>query len=458
MPEPRGAAAVEPGGGSAAQDAEAAARDELSGSSATDARDAEVFGPTGPAGAANDGSPTQQGERDLFDEIEQAAEHSTIGAFLFLRLDLHHVEHTRLRDSQLLAPGLLDVYFDAGITDDVRSYARGRLDYDLVLRLAVVRLDQLWVKFDLAELVYFTVGQQPIRWGVGRFFNPTDFLHPQIRDPLAVFDERTGVPLLRAHVPVESLDLNIYGIVNLYDAIEPDQLGAALRGEMLVGAAEISLTGALRRGTSQIGIDASLGLGPFELRAEGAASHNAIALPCGANPLETRAPPREDWIVQGTANVELHVPYGYGDHWVVGVEYFYNQAGCPDADAYLAFLLQELYQPLRLGEHYAAAYSQLAAPGDWNESVFVLSLLSNLSDQSAMARLDYSYSVSSRLIFNAFVTYGFGERGEFHLRLEAPPEVASAAERAAEPDGPITGPLRVEAPLFSAGVGVRTTF
>ena len=52
------------------------------------------------------------------------------------------------------------------------------------LPTTAVALDQLWVNFDLARTVFVTAGRQHVKWGVGRFWNPTDFLHRAPRDPL----------------------------------------------------------------------------------------------------------------------------------------------------------------------------------------------------------------------------------------------------------------------------------
>ena len=71
------------------------------------------------------------------------------------------------------------------------------------------RLEQLWLKTNYKHTVFLTLGLQPIRWGVGRIWNPSDFLNDRQRDPVAVFDDRPG-PRTRLHFPVERFRQNLY--------------------------------------------------------------------------------------------------------------------------------------------------------------------------------------------------------------------------------------------------------
>jgi len=66
-----------------------------------------------------------------------------------------------------------------------------------------VLLDQMWLRFDIKHTVFVTAGRQHVRWGTARFWTPTDFLHIQHRNPLDVFDARTGTTMIKVHVPWE---------------------------------------------------------------------------------------------------------------------------------------------------------------------------------------------------------------------------------------------------------------
>ena len=87
----------------------------------------------------------------------------------------------------------------------VRGFALGRMFWDPTINpgqagpygIAAsggpsVVLDQLWLSFDVAHTLFVTAGRQHAKWGTGHFWNPTDYLHPVRRDPLALFDSRTG--------------------------------------------------------------------------------------------------------------------------------------------------------------------------------------------------------------------------------------------------------------------------
>ena len=133
-------------------------------------------------------------------------------------------------------------------------------------------MDQLWLKFDLDRMVFLTLGQQPIRWGSARIWNPTDFVNAQRRDPLAIFDIRPGVPLLKAHIPLEKSETNIY-LIGQFDGAETiSQTGGVFRIEQTIAQSELSAMVSVRQEQPlRLGLDYSLGVGLFELRFEGAA-------------------------------------------------------------------------------------------------------------------------------------------------------------------------------------------
>jgi hypothetical protein len=106
--------------------------------------------------------------------------------------------------------------------------------------------------------------------------------------------------------------------------------------------------------------------------------------------------------------------------WTVGAEYFYNQPGYPDASLYPGLLSNNTGVPqlnfFYTGRHYAALFASFPAPYSWNYTTFTLSTIGNLSDRSAVSRLDYSLTVLTHLSFEAFVAAHFGYKaGEFRL-------------------------------------------
>ena len=143
-------------------------------------------------------------------------------------------------DPTVLSPALMSLYLDARPNDDLRLYTRGRVLHQMSFQAQSAEdtrtraeLDQLWLKTHADNQVYFTFGLQPVRWGVGRVWNPTDFLNATQKDPFALVDTRGGLPLVKVHIPFEAQGANLYGIVNWDSLQEMKKTYAALRGEIL---------------------------------------------------------------------------------------------------------------------------------------------------------------------------------------------------------------------------------
>lgn len=405
-----------------------------------------------------------------------------IGGRLFHQTQLSHASDQSIGDGTLSMPTLLDLYLDGRPNDRLRAYVRGRLTYDptqvdgrttafgTTQQSLATSLDQLWVKWDAYRRVFFTLGRQRIKWGAGRFWNPTDFLNQQRLNAIALVDTRLGSTLFKVHVPVESLGWNFYAIANLSGASTPADAGGAVRGEFVLGPAEIALSAQVRRAPAagafpaalvdkvsanvpgasagyftlnapvpdagvdtlvQLGADLSAGLGPLDLHLEGALTRGnkslfldralgvndvvaALTTPAGGAPLPAHYRDAE-WIAQVVAGAEASIKYSDQDSIALGAEYFYNAAGSSDPAAYATLAAVGNFTPFYLGRQYAAVYALLANPGDWNNTSFTLSWLANLSDRSSLARFDYSVVVLTNLTIRAFANYHFGDNGEFKL-------------------------------------------
>lgn len=449
---------------------------------------------------------TTSKELEIAEKLAQASERLAIGGFLFMRADYAIPESGDWESYRLRAPQLLDLYLDARPTDRVRAYARARYLYDFTIpaqqaqtlipnqptgnnltQLAQgqqrdqVLLDQLWVKFDLARSLYVTVGRQRVRWGAGRFWNPTDFLNATQIDPLALFDQRLGVDMIKLHYPIESLGWNLYAVAILSDSQSIKDIGGALRAELVFGTNELSLSMAARRQTFQgpsalppiyepslewpktttplrLGADFTGAIGPFDLRLEGALSRN-LAQPFYRGELaiddlsDLRFPEdyrRDDeWIAQGVAGLELGLKYSDQDSIIIAAEYFYNSAGYANSDLYLWTLLQGGFRPLYMGRHYAALGLVLPSPGTLDSMTFSGSALGNLSDGSFIARFDYTWAFRTALSFNFYAMQHFGNIGEFKLRVVVPPIPGNKQ---------LAQGATLPAPSLDLGVGLRLTF
>lgn len=366
-----------------------------------------------------------------------------IGGFLFLLAEWDVLHGGDIDTWPLTSPNLMDLYFDARPSDRVRGYFRGRATYNPTVtgtsfnlmtltpqQQTGLLLDQFWIKFDAFHRLFITVGRQPIRWGAGRFWNPTDFLNKSRRDPLAIFDQRVGVTLVKLNVPIESEGWNFYALVDVSNVSSADYLGGALRAEILIDQTELIFTAAKKKsGPLQLGLDASAGLGLFDLKLEVAVSQN-VQQRFYSGPVVNGLPQStyldtSRWFVQVVGGTEVSIRYSDEDAIALGVEYFYNQLGYDNPDYYMPVFFdfegRGLTPPfLYLGRHYAAAYAMLAKPGSWNSTTVTGSLLTNLSDKSAMARLDYQVRVLTYLDINFYTVYHFGNEGELRLGFNIP--------------------------------------
>jgi hypothetical protein len=403
-------------------------------------------------------------ENSMLDTLAKTDNVLAIGGQLYMRLNYNLTD--KMKDAsverhRISSPNLLHLYLDGRPNDRVRGFVRGRMTYDFTMEEGdtdeygqamdskELAMDQLWIKFDIARRVYVTFGAQTIRWGSGRFWNPTDFLNHQRRDPLAVYDERLGVSLLKLHIPIESLGWNFYAIANLDGLSSAGDVGGALRAEILFGNNELSLSMAARKNQPiRLGLDISSGVGDFDFHVEGALVHGekqtfwrgsfdpaSMTLPVGYNR-------KEDWIVQVSGGSEFSVLYSDQDAIVLGLEYFFNDRAEGDPNLYPWLASQGDFDPLYMGRHYLAAYMGLFQPGNWNNTRFTLSAIENLSDATCVLRLDYQVRLLTYLDLGAFGNLHLGHDGEFHQKFIIPPI----------PDTPFGEGMSIPAPRLELGL------
>lgn len=372
--------------------------------------------------------------------LEQVDDFLDVGGTLFLRGNLNVREDEAFDEAPVSAPSLIDAYMDVRPTDRVRGFAQMRLSYDFTVQEGdkdlfgnerkpfEILLDQAWLKFDLGRVAYVTAGKQRIRWGTGRFWNPTDFINQSTRDSLDFFDTRTGVDLLKLHFPFEALGWNLYllGVLGGIDSLE--QSGVAARAEIVVGEMELALSTLVRQDAPlKIGADASFGLWLFDLRAEGTLQRGLEGKYWeGDLDFEEAVFPEEvdtdgEWFFRGVAGGDVSIKYSDQDSLIVGGEYFFNQVGYDSAALYPWLALNGGFTPFYLGRHYVAAYALLQGPWTWDEASFTVSTIANLSDLSVISRLDFSLLMLNYLTLNTYVAGHWGEVGEMRLGLEIDP-------------------------------------
>ena len=267
-------------------------------------------------------------------------------------------------------------------------------------------LTQLWLKFDAAQSVFFTLGRQPVKWGAARLWNPTDFVNRQSRDPLQQIDLRPGVSLVKVHVPWESQAANFYALGLLDEADRLGDLGGAVRAEWALSTAELSLSAAGRRDSPLLlGADFSLGLWQLDLYGEGAVAHG------NHKPLPGETDRSDDWIPHVAGGVSWQVDYGDQDTLTWGLEYTFNDGGVDDP-AQFGNALADGRSVFALPRQAAGAYVVLLAPGRLDDSSVFLTALASLDDMSGTARLQWSERVLTWLSVQPYVGGYFGQAGD----------------------------------------------
>lgn len=450
-----------------------------------------------------------------FESGEVLSDALKVGGNLNLFLQGFWQEGRPFEDGAFSAPALFDLYLDGRPNDRVRGYVGVRLQYDptrpsgqaqtastatagsaSVVGLTLAQpqnpaffVDQLWLRFDLARKVFFTVGRQKVRWGVSRIWYPTDFLNSRPRDALNPFDVRLGVNMVKVHVPVESLGWNFYAY-GLMDAVNIGsngialgQLGGAVRGEFVLGPAEIGVGGVWQQGRRpRYAIDVSSAVGPVDVYAE-AAFRDARDFVLFRYPDDLDATN----LVQKISQIEPYRPTGLlvqvsgGLSWqfnytdrnfaILGVEYFYNPAGYTDPVGYQVKTFGPGFFGVTLdpiqniglygGKHNVAV--SLAAPGipgfDW--ITVSLSNIVIINDPSAITRLDVIFRVLNYLNVQAFAGVLYGQPGgqvRFQVSSQVINDIANLSEAGQPGSGDqlrsSLGTLRYP-PILQAGVLLR---
>lgn len=422
--------------------ASSALEEALFGGPSDDDANAADAAPTGDEGAEAGSLPRLLGTLAAQDDPLD------IGGKLWLWAQFAAAEDAPVGDALLSNPNFADLYLDARPNDSVRAFVQGRLRHDLtVVDGAVdpltgmeqpatrVQLDQYWLKLNLRQRVFVTAGRQRLKWGAGRFWNPTDFVNRQRLAPLDFLDLRLGVPLVKVHVPIEAEGINLYAIALLEGVRRARDAGGILRAEWAFSKAELSATiaGQERDGV-RLGADASVGVGDFDLKLEGALVDGKGLLRLdGTYDLDDLSVPPSHrpggFVPQLVASVEWGLAIGDEDSLLLGAEYFYNGAGYDDAAYYPSLLIhqlrtgQSLFTPLYLGRHYGGLSAVMIGPGNWDDTTLILSGLGNLSDRSFVGRFDYRVRVLTYVNLLAFAAVHVGARGgEFRFSGTLPSE------------------------------------
>jgi hypothetical protein len=273
--------------------------------------------------------------------------------------------------------------------------------------------------------------------------------------------------MLKLHVPWEARGWNFYGFAVTEDPNEATaqlkQVAGAARAEIVILGAELGLDTFLKNGQKpRFGVDLSTGIWELDVYGDVAirsgqdfcvvthapvpppgAPWNAGQTPsvgvCPATqPITDFTPeavrkeasmfdvaPLSGVKVQAVGGANWSHKYNDNDMFTVGVEYFYNQPGYSDTSLYPGILINSnntsLLNFFYTGRQYGAVFASFPQPYSWNLTTFTLSTLSNITDQSYISRLDYSYTLLTHISLEAFAGVHYGHTsGEFRFGIDLP--------------------------------------
>jgi hypothetical protein len=305
------------------------------------------------------------------------------------------------------------LYGDAKLRNDIRAYIKALSTFvtpetsntqSFSQATEGVSLEELKLFFNANNWVFFTVGQQKIKWGSSKFWNPTDIINSSKRNLLYSDDRRAGVNLLKTHLPVGAA--NFYYVTALDDANRVAELGHYGRLEWPIGSSEISFTVGKKYDDHAVyGADVSVGVWDIDFYSE-------LAFSRGSNSIfynETGAYTQDS---KNTTNWTLGLSYEmkYSDleSLSLGFEYFHNGDGYKNTNNYAYVLAAEAYVPFYLSQQYFLMSIYIPEPGSWNDTAITLSTIANITDKTYLSKLNFGVTLAQDLSLDLGLSFRLG--------------------------------------------------
>jgi hypothetical protein len=326
-----------------------------------------------------------------------------IGGTFSSEADFYIQENVPFLDNTASNPNILFLYLDSKLENDSRIFARTRLFYDPTgvsgggfssgnlsnpygfgngtNENLKVSLQELRLSANIDRKIFFTIGRQKVKYGTAKFFNPTDFLNSQPFNFFLPSDERTGVDMVKMHIPSGTANLYAVGMVGNPTSGNPS--GGYFRGEAgydgiegFLGSGEISVSGLFPKDQAgRVGADISQAVGDLDFYVEGAAGQNSAG----------------EWKIVTSAGATWDIRYGDRSSNTVSLQAEHFQAGA-------------------LAE-YGVFSIYLAEPGDLKDVTFVESNLFSFIDESGLSRLDTIYHFTEQINGRLYVSGHWGKLG-----------------------------------------------
>jgi len=367
----------------------------------------------------------------------------TLGGRLELQSTLNKMSGQKLGHSALSTTTSAELYLDARPSDELRGYIKGAIKQSgsspqsntnsanpqnsptlsgRVSNQPLVSVYETWIKWGGRGPFFTTLGRQKLKWGSATFWNPTDFLAVENKDPFATFDVRPGANLLKVHIPFEKSGHNLYLLTSLENSSRLQDPKFAARAEFNYGfdavSGELSTTFAGGHNQPrQWGIDLNTALGPVDVIVESALTHGSKRsfyrlTQSDEDTFQSESYSRsKETIAQIVTGVRYDLKYSDSDSANISLEYFWNDFGSPDAASEAISFARGQAQRLYLAKKYLGASVLLAQPGALNDTTWLVSGLWNMSDKSWLARASWTekLNIKSTLVIALQRSGGLGE-------------------------------------------------
>ncbi len=317
-----------------------------------------------------------------------------------------------------------------------------------------VTLWSLYAKFTWGDSLFFTFGQQPVKWGTGYFFSPADDVFAQtavdITNPTA---DREGPLALKIQYPIPGTMHNLYFYAALPNAttttqaasLSPQDIAVAGKAEFLLGNTELAAAGYYQRNQRPEAIlMGTTGANNFNFFAEGVAAFPSPV----ADPFVELAPSPVTWgtgpfagtsaytVVDRSADMLYSgtggVMYSNADwNFTFVAQYLYNGAGYSSltiSDILTAFENRAVGQPAgelalnpatlendfaglgRIGQQYGVVLLSWTSIGSSKFDASILAL-ANLSDGSGFINPTVTFTTSPYVKLSGGFSLSWGGTG-----------------------------------------------
>ncbi len=143
------------------------------------------------------------------------------------------------------------MYFDAKPNKNFRVFGKFEASYPFT-SMEDYTIYELFSDFNWKERLFFRLGKQKIKWGVGYFFSPADTINLTTIDPENVDAEKEGPLAFKTQFSFSKHNLYFYIIAD--DITRPDELAYAPKIEFVVGPVETGIGFYFKKNSAPRGI------------------------------------------------------------------------------------------------------------------------------------------------------------------------------------------------------------